>query len=127
MGFISDDISEDQSYKDSVKKKLKPELLARINEVLVFKDLSETDFKNIIRKEISELCLKLSAKNINLKVSRNCVDHLFKIIKSQKSHARIIKDVVKQNLTIPVSKAILKDSKKLKISAKVVDNNIVLN
>jgi len=127
MGFISDDISEDQSYKDSVKKKLKPELLARINEVLVFKDLSETDFKNIIRKEISELCLKLSAKNINLKVSKNCVDHLFKIIKSQKSHARIIKDVVKQNLTIPVSKAILKDSKKLKISAKVVDNNIVLN
>ena len=110
-----------------MKKKLKPELLARINEVLVFKDLSETDFKNIIRKEISELCLKLSDKNIHLKVNRNCVDHLFKIIKSKKSHARIIKDVVKQNLTIPVSKVILKDSKKLKIYAKVVDNNIVLN
>tara|TARA_Y100001937_G_scaffold25148_1_gene36039 strand:+ start:99 stop:2567 length:2469 start_codon:yes stop_codon:yes gene_type:complete len=124
MGFISDEICEDKSYKDSVKKKLKPELLARINEVLVFKNLSEVDFKNIIKKEISELCSKLSSKNITLTVSKGVVDYLFKIIKNKKSHARIIKDVIKQSLTIPVSKVILKDAKKLKISVKVVDNKI---
>ena len=113
--------------KSSVEKKLKPELLARINEVIVFNDLEDTDFKNIIKKELSTLSDKFRHKNIKLNINNNCVQFLLNKIKLKKLHARSIKDAVKQEVTIPCAKFIIENPKKREILIKVVDKQLVIN
>jgi ATP-dependent Clp protease ATP-binding subunit ClpC len=127
MGFVSEKIPKSKSYKSSVEKKLKPELLARINEVIVFNDLEDTDFKNIIKKELSTLSDKFRHKNIKLNINNNCVQFLLNKIKLKKLHARSIKDAVKQEVTIPCAKFIIENPKKREILIKVVDKQLVIN
>ena len=126
MGFISQKIPKDESYKSSVEKKLRPELLARINEVIVFNDLREKDFKNIIKKEVSHIADRFKSKNINFNISRGCIDFLLNKIKAQKLHARTIKDMVKQEITIPSARFIVNNPKKREIFIKVVDKQLLV-
>ena len=56
IGFGSD-IKEDQKKNDaflSLKKELPPELINRFDEIVFFNSLSESDFRNIIKNELSK-------------------------------------------------------------------------
>lgn len=125
MGFVQDEEDKDSSYKDSIKKQLKPELLARINDIFVFEDLSDNDFKRIIINELDKIKSKLfDNKKIKFSFNKNIVDLIFEKIKSQKLHARDIKNFVRDEVQVPVSKFVISKSKTSEISIKSVDKKI---
>jgi ATP-dependent Clp protease ATP-binding subunit ClpB len=107
-----------------VKKKLKPELLSRINDVMVFNDLSDSDLKRIISSELSEVKEKLKKNKTNIKFNKKTIDCLFREIKDSKLHARQIKNYIRKKIHIPISKIIVQNSKKSEIHIKNIDNNI---
>lgn len=127
MGFVQDEMKREDSYKDSVKKQLKPELLARINEVMVFNELSDSVLKKIINSEIDKIKIKLLHNNVKFKFKRDCIDCLFKDIKSKKLHARHIKNYIREKVQVPMSKIIVNNSKKSEILMKSIDNDIRLS
>lgn len=124
MGFVQDVETKENSYKDSVKKELKPELLARINEVLVFEDLSDSDMKRIILHELNKIKSTLFIKNIELNFKKSTIDLIFNQLKTKNLHARDIKKYTRDKIQVPVAKIMIKNSKKSQITIKNIDNSI---
>lgn len=124
MGFINDKPNLQDSYKESVKKYLKPEFVARINSIIVFNELKDKEFKSIINCEMSLIQQKLKQQNIKINFDKESVEFILNSLKSEKLHARNIKDVIKNKLQIPISKFIIQNSKKSNISIKCIDNSI---
>ena len=52
-----------------LKKELRPEFINRIDEIIVFKKLSEEEIKNIIEIMINQVLQRLSEKKINVEVT----------------------------------------------------------
>lgn len=124
MGFINDQPNLEDSYKDSVKKYLKPEFVARINSIIVFNELKEKEFELIINSEMSLIQQKLKQQNIKIGFDKETVKFILNSLKLEKLHARSIKDIIKNELQIPISKFIIQNSKKSNISVKCIDNLI---
>lgn len=124
MGFVQDDTPKSESYKQSVKKNLKPELLARINDVMVFNDLKDEDLKRIVSFELNKIKTKLLKNKIEVKFTSKTIDCIFNKIKTNKLHARDIKSFIRENVQVPVAKIVVKNSKISEISVKSVDNKI---
>jgi ATP-dependent Clp protease ATP-binding subunit ClpC len=125
MGFIQDEEDKDSSYKKSINKYLKPELVARINDVFVFDDLSDKEFKLIIKYELDKIKEKLHKnKNIKFNFKKQTVEFIFDMIKLENLHARDIKKFIKNKVQVPVSKAVLSKKENSEISIKGIDNSI---
>lgn len=124
MGFVQEDIQENKSYTDSVKKYLKPELVARINEVLVFNSLKDEELISIINFEIDQIKNKLNDKKIKLSLNKGVNEFLFNELKTKKMHARNIKDLIRTELQVPIARFVIKNPKAAKISIKVIDNKL---
>ena len=124
MGFINDSPPAQEIYKDSVKKYLKPEFVARLNNILVFNELGDKEFESIINFEISNIQSKLKQQNIKIAFNKATGEFILNSLKTEKLHARSIKDIIRNKLQIPISKFIIQNPKKSQISVKIVDNSI---
>jgi len=124
MGFVQDEVDLTDSYKSSVKSRLKPELLARINDVLVFNDLGDSDVKRIIKFELYQIKDKLDRKDIIMNINDSSIDCIFNDIKNKDMHVRDIKRYVREKVQVPIARLVVKNSKTSEISLKSVDNKI---
>ena len=64
MGFLSEEVSPVDAYKESLKKYLRPELLARIDEIIFFNNLEDRHLFKIIDKELSFIQERLTINGI---------------------------------------------------------------
>ena len=124
MGFVPTKRNEKEVYTDSVKKHFKPELLSRIDEVVVFNELGEGELKQIIRKELDEIKRRLGGRGIQVAFKKSLEIHVFNKIKNDKNHARQIKNVVKSLVQVPMSNFIIKNRNIEKISINIVDKSL---
>ena len=124
MGFINDVEEPETIYQDAVKKYLKPEFVARINDILVFNELSNKELELIISVEIKNIQEKLKEKNIKINFHPSIKESILNKIKIDKLHARSIKDLVRSEFQVPISKFIIKNAKNQKISLKMIDNKL---
>ena len=126
VGFISQKVSNENSFLASVKKYLRPELVARINEIIVFKSLELSHFEQIISTKLNSIKSILKEKNIELSFCKKTLTHLSSIVKKE-NNARNIDSIIRNQIEAPLAKFYLKNSKTLKISIKVVDNKLFLS
>ena len=59
-----------------VKKKFRPEFLNRLDEIIVFNNLTEKNIQQIIRKELFEFKTRLEEKKIYIDFSSNIISYL---------------------------------------------------
>lgn len=123
MGFLSSN-NEEESYKDSLSKYLRPELIARIQNTLIFNSLNDDIMASIIDVEIEKIKERLLDKNVNLKIQKSIKPFLIKQIKSKKLNARNIKALVVNMIQFPIATFMIGGEKSEKISLKIVDNSI---
>jgi len=126
VGFISQKTSAEDSFIASVKKYLRPELVARINEIIVFNSLDAVHFKSIINSKLNSIKSILKQKNISLTICKNMLAHLSNFIKNT-NNARNIDSIIRNKIETPIAKFYLKNSKASKISIKVIDNHIYIS
>lgn len=124
MGFLSEETPRNDSYRKSVKSQLKPELIARINEIIVFNDLDDNGLTKIIESEVCKFKDRLLDQGIQLKINKTLYKDLLEVLKSENIHAREIKDILKQKLIIPTAKFVVSNPKKSSISIKMLDKTI---
>ena len=127
MGFLPETTEAGDIYKKSLKKYLRPELIARLDEILFFNDLNEKDLLKIIEAELQKIQKRLSVKNITLSPSVALKKYIFHEIKDKNQNARNIKNVIKRLVQVPLSEFIIKNRNIEKISAKIVDKELVLS
>ncbi|MFY9402509.1 MAG: ATP-dependent chaperone ClpB [Candidatus Omnitrophota bacterium] len=68
----------DKRIKESLKNNFRPEFLNRIDEIIAFNKLTESDLEKIINLQLDEIRLKLKDRKIALKIDKAALGELLK-------------------------------------------------
>jgi ATP-dependent Clp protease ATP-binding subunit ClpB len=107
--FNRDNILADLKVRitDMLKKRLRPELLNRIDEVILFKPLTKNEIIQIAKLQIRLLSEKMNDIGIELKISDEALSWISKLGYDAQYGARPLKRAVQKHITDPLSLAIL--------------------
>ncbi len=95
-----------------LKKLLSPELLNRIDDVVVFRALEKTEIAKILELKINELAERLSEKSLSISLSQNAKDYLAENGYEPSMGARPMSRLIQKEIEEPLSLELLaqKDS-----------------
>jgi ATP-dependent Clp protease ATP-binding subunit ClpA len=120
LGFAPQAVDKKDSYTSSVKKMLPPELVSRIDEIVIFDSLSDDSISKIFTSRLNEIHDYMKSKvEIHFSISAND----FIDFKSE-DHARDIKKLIRKSIEIPLAKFIVKNPEVKKVSVKMLDGNV---
>jgi ATP-dependent Clp protease ATP-binding subunit ClpC len=113
LGFGSD--NEGLSYKEmkgrvtsELRKIFRPELLNRIDEIIVFHKLEREDMRNIIEIQIKRLRQQMAERQVTLEFTREALNKLSDAGYDPAFGARPLKRVLQRMIEDPMSEMILK-------------------
>jgi len=109
-----------QEVNKLLHKKFRPEFLNRIDAVVFFKTLSESDIEKIAVIQLQDLKKRLASKNIELDINNTVIAEIARRGYSSDFGARPLKREVQNFVAVPVSQYLLKNPgiKKLKLGIK---------
>ena len=93
---------------DESKKVFRPELLNRVDEVIVFRQLLREDVVNILELEIAKIKSRLAAKNIELHITESARQFLVSKGFDPLFGARPIRRAVERFLEVPLAEELLR-------------------
>lgn len=99
MGFgkSENDITKDVTMK-ALERFLRPEFLGRVDEVVIFNNLSFDNFEKIARLMLDELTPSLKDKGIDLSYDESVPVYLAKLAYGSKKNARGLRDAVRREI-----------------------------
>ncbi|MCA4781957.1 ATP-dependent chaperone ClpB [Empedobacter stercoris] len=103
---------------DELKQNFRPEFLNRIDEIILFRPLSENQISGIVSIYLNGVAKKLALRDITLDITPEAVEYLAKKGYDPQFGARPLKRVIQQDVLNELSKEILKGS--------INDNDAVL-
>lgn len=108
LGFnkSSGDINTEVTMK-ALERFLRPEFLGRVDEIIVFNELSHDDFEKIARLMLDELVESLKDKSINLVYDDSVPVFLAKEAYGSKKNARGLRDAVRRQVEEKLANAIV--------------------
>jgi ATP-dependent Clp protease ATP-binding subunit ClpC len=127
MGFGSSQTPQGRKddYEKAVKRQFKPELISRLDEILIFNNkFSKEGLSKMIDETIFEIEQSLKQKDINLETSKEIKNYLYSLVEKDGSNARAVQKILKNTFELPLCKFLVSDKKKNNISLKLVDNEI---
>jgi ATP-dependent Clp protease ATP-binding subunit ClpC len=127
MGFVNSQSAENRNndYDKAVKRQFKPELISRLDEILIFNNkFSKEGLLKMISETISEIQNSLNNKDIKLETSTEIKNHLYSLIEKDGNNARSVQKILKNNFELPLCKFLVSNQNLSKISLKLVDNDI---
>ncbi len=91
-----------------LKTSFKPELINRLDRVIVFKPLSSNDVAKIVKLELDQLAQRLAAEKIKLSVAKNAITLLADVGFDPVMGARTLKRAIADYLEDPLAEMIIK-------------------
>ena len=113
LGFgVSQDEHADISsiVGDELKKHLRPELINRIDEKIVFRPLTQEDISKIVDLELNRTISRISEKGYDISVAKSVRDYLAEIGYDKEYGARPLKRAITAHVENVISQCILKNS-----------------
>jgi len=114
---------------EELKKHLRPELINRIDEKIVFNPLSEEDISKIVELEIKRTVDRISQKGYEITIAKNVKDYLVEIGYDKEYGARPLKRAITQNVENVIAKAILNEGisegSKIKLTFDKKSNKVI--
>jgi len=92
---------------DLLRKTVRPEFLNRVDELIMFRPLSKTDVRQIVKLQLDQLMLKLAEKDIHLIPSEELIDHVANTGFDPQFGARPIKRMIQKELLNELSRQII--------------------
>ena len=92
---------------DVLKRTVRPEFLNRIDEVIMFEPLSQTDIRDILRMQIADLQSKLAENGVNITFTQEFEDYMSTKGYEPAYGARPIKRLMQKELVNLLAKSIL--------------------
>jgi ATP-dependent Clp protease ATP-binding subunit ClpC len=109
--------SEEDAYKsmkdkvlEEVKKTFNPEFINRVDEIIVFKNLTHEELVEIVELRMSEVAERVRDKGIELIMTDEAEEFLVKVGYDPSYGARPIRRAVQQYIEDPLSEEVLKGS-----------------
>lgn len=130
IGFSLNDLSSNQiedRLKTNLKKILKPELLNRFDDIIIFKQLTKPDQLRILELLIKEVKGVLAKQNITLTVSNVVRDFILSKGYSKEFGARALRRTLEAELLDKIAEHLLEFRERpLKVTMRVVDDTLVI-
>ena len=123
MGFGKGS-NEQDSISDKVlaeaKKSFKLELLNRMDKIIPYNNLDESDMRKILNINIKDFQKLLKSKGIKLSISPSCRDYMCQSAMKENMGARPLHRIMKEKIKSPSAKKIVEnpDSKHIKFTLK---------
>ena len=134
VGFGADKPAvKEENTKELIKrelsKRLKPEFINRIDEIVIFSSLSKDNIYKIIDIEVKKVENKLKGMNLSLEITTSFKDLLIDKGYDEKMGARPLKRAIQHYLEDPISDEILGGELKgtIKIDYDKSNNSILIN
>jgi len=119
IGFDGNSDTLRHSIIDSeIKKTFNPELINRIDEIVVFNSLSDADIRQIIILHLEDLSSRLSEKNIKFKYTEDVIDYIARIAYSAEWGARQVRRTIEREIEDGVASFLL--------SGEMLDNSSII-
>ncbi len=111
LGFnkSAEDISKEKAMK-SLREFLRPEFISRIDEIVVFRPLTEENFASIAGLMLDEMKEPLAEKNIIFKYDNKALELIAKMAFGKSYGARDIRRVIRQEIENKVADIIIEKS-----------------
>lgn len=120
-----DDVNATQIYNetkvvvfDELKQHFRPEFLNRIDEIILFKPLSQNQISGIVHIYLNDVAKKLAQRDITLDITPEAIHYLAEKGYDPQFGARPLKRVIQQDVLNELSKEILK--------GLITENSVVL-
>ncbi|AWM36634.1 ClpA/B family protein [Gemmata obscuriglobus] len=97
-----------KKLKGRMEKEFKPEFLNRLDDIIVFRKLTNKDLKQIVEMELSKVAKRLSEKGITLNVTEEAKDYLIEKGSSTEYGARPLRRAIEQYLEDMLAEELLK-------------------
>ena len=95
---------------DELKKMMRPELLNRIDKIIVFRALTKKDALKILDLQLDDLRSRLVKKGIGLQVSKEAKEHLLQKGYDAHNGARPMRRLLQETLEDAIAAGLLEDS-----------------
>jgi ATP-dependent Clp protease ATP-binding subunit ClpC len=121
LGFDNDDLSSEQYTKkiqSITKETLSPELLSRLDHIIVFNQLSQKDLQKIARIELTKLKNRLHNKKITLTFTQKLLTYIAQIAIDKKDGARGVRQLIQKEIEGKIAQYIVANTD---ISALKID------
>lgn len=124
MGFVSKEDKEKDYEKtksevmSELKKLFRPEFLNRLDEIIVFKRLSQESIEKITSLMLDKFVKKVEERNIKLEIKDSVIQYISKVGFDDTYGARPLRRAIQNNIEDKFAEAIL--DKKIKDGDKVV-------
>jgi ATP-dependent Clp protease ATP-binding subunit ClpC len=122
IGFEEKDFSDkkvESRLKNNLKKILKPELLNRFDEILIFKSLGREEQLKILNILVKEVLITIKKQSISLIVEKDVKEYLLKTGYSKEYGARALRRTLEKELLDKIAQFLLTHKKRpLNIIAK---------
>ena len=115
LGFSPIPVSNDEKIYDTAKKILSPELVNRLDSVIVFNHLKQEHLYKIFKSEIRKLSSKLKKQNILLNISEEAGQFICEQAAEEKMGARPLKRLIKSQIEDIVVEYYFKNQSKKQI------------
>jgi ATP-dependent Clp protease ATP-binding subunit ClpC len=124
MGFGSKRENKNSDVFSSLKNYFPSDLLNRIDEIIVYNILSDSQIKTIITKQLQSFKQDLYGRGINLKFSSEIIDFLFKKIQFDNFGARQVIKTIQRELQTKIAEKIIESEKNTNLEICVKEDNI---
>ncbi|MDQ1284414.1 MAG: ATP-dependent Clp protease ATP-binding subunit ClpC [Patescibacteria group bacterium] len=126
-GFVENSAATKEKILKELEKRIKPEILNRLDNVLTFNVLKEKELREIAWLEINCLKINLAKQNIDFVFKKNLAGFIARKSFSPRHGARLIRKNIQDILEHPIAEMIIYDKvKKNKITAEVVNSKLKL-
>ena len=109
-----------------LRKTLRPELLNRLDDIVIFRALNTRDAKKIVELLLEELNERLSNQNIKISLSKELLTYIVKEGFSEEYGARPLRRVLQDLVESTVADRILRNDKKGEISVGLKKGKVVI-
>ena len=109
FGKTSDDISKEKALA-GLREFLRPEFLARVDEVVVFRQLDEEDYKKISRLLLNEYVDSMAERRVKLTIDDSAVNLLAKSSVGGAASARDLRNLIRREVEDKLSNLVIENS-----------------
>lgn len=114
---------------DALKKAFKPEFLNRLDDIIVFHNLTKGEMLEIIDRELSEVLGRLASRNITVTLEQDAKEFIFDQGYDPHYGARPLRRAIEQHVEDRMSEDILRGKipEGAKVTVSVRDNDLVFD
>jgi len=111
LGFNQTVTHQDEKITSALKDYFKPEFLNRVDEIIVFHELSKDEIKQIVSLMINEINAELKNMKTSIELTEAAKNHIAEIGYDPKYGARPLRRAIQRNIENKIAEMILKQEK----------------